>query len=104
MLVDSDQVLARLKLRLQEKDSWGRREIQSVLIELEADALVDEGVLENTLRRIASVIPNDLLNAGQVPATVGAAGAGGDGAGIPTTDSQTRAEGEHNGHDPGPGS
>lgn len=79
VVVDHEVVLTRLKARLQEKDSWGRRELQSVLVELEAEHQIDVGLLPNTLRLYGVTITHDLLNAGQGPTTEDAAGVSGNG-------------------------
>lgn len=74
MVTDYEAVIQDLKVHLESKDSHGRRELHSVIGELEAKHTLQEGVTERALRVAGAKLSRDLIKSGQDPASLDAAG------------------------------
>lgn len=81
MLIDNEAVVQDLKAVLQEKDSWGRRELLTKIGELEAKYRISEGTIERALRVTGNRISDELLHypKGQSPSSPAVVGAGANG-------------------------
>jgi hypothetical protein len=65
LLVDYEAVLQDLRIHLETKDSHGRRELHTVLGELEAKHAIREGVTERALRIAGAKLSDELMHYGQ---------------------------------------
>lgn len=74
MLTDYEAVVRDLKIHLEQKDSHGRRELHTVIGELEAKHAVLEGVTERALRIAGAKLSEQLIKYGQNPDGDGSAG------------------------------
>lgn len=65
MLTDYAAVVRDLKVHLESKDSHGRRELHTVIGELEAKHSLKEGTIERALRVYGANLSDELINAGK---------------------------------------
>jgi hypothetical protein len=67
MLTDYEAVVRDLRIHLEKKDSHGRRELHTVIGELEARHAILEGVTERALRIAGAKLSEQLIKDGQNP-------------------------------------